>query len=143
MIKDASKLVDVSIHIDAPQETVFKYLVDPELQKRWQPIDFFDPRIGGRYQFSKGEWISTGEIIELNPPTSLAYTWDWKNAPLGARTVVKFELSKDGNGTLVRLTHVGIPDEERVKNHAEGWAYYAKRLKIVAEGGDAGPDEMK
>ena len=141
MIKDASKnLVDVKIHIDAPQETVFKYLVDPDLIKRWQPVDILDARIGGKFQMSRGEWIAVGDIVELDPPKVIAYTWDWKNAPLGVPTIVKFELSKDGDGTLVRLTHIGIPDAERAKNHEEGWTYYAKRLKIAAEGGDPGPD---
>jgi uncharacterized protein YndB with AHSA1/START domain len=143
MIKDASKnLIDVKIHIDVPQETVFKYLVEPELMKRWQPIEFFDARLGGKFKFAKGEWIAVGDIVELDPPKVVAYTWDWENAPIGARTIVKFELSKDGNGTLVRLTHIGMPDAERAKNHGEGWTYYANRLKIVAEGGDPGPDNM-
>lgn len=143
MIKNASEfMVDKTIRIEAPQAAVFQLLSDPTQIERWQPIDFIEPRIGGKYQFTKGEWIAVGEIVELDPPNTIAYTWDWKNEPIGARTVVKWELKKDGSGTLVRLTHTGFVDAERATNHNEGWTHYIGRLKTVAEGGDPGPDTM-
>lgn len=145
MIKNAQDqfLVEKTIHIDAPQEAVFKLLSDPEQIKRWQPMTEYDPRLGGALRFEKGEWIAVGEIVEFDPPRVVAYTWDWQNAPLGARTIVKFALTKDGKGTLVQLTHSGLLDAERAEAHGEGWAHYLKRLKITAEGGDPGPDTME
>jgi len=142
MIKNAAEqfVIDKSIHIDAPQEAVFALLTDKAQTARWQPMDFFEPRLGGKYQFTKGEWIAFGDIVEYDPPRVVAYTWDWKNAPIGVRTVVKYELKKDGNGTLVRLTHTGFVDAERADGHAKGWEYYLGRLKTAAEGGDPGPD---
>ena len=43
--------VDVEIHIDAPPEAVYEFLVDAEKVLRWmgQEIDI-DPRPGGRFQ---------------------------------------------------------------------------------------------
>lgn len=144
MIKNASEQfsVDKSIRIEAPQETVFKLLSDKDQIKRWQPMDSFDPRIGGKYTFTKGEWIAVGEIVEFDPPRVVAFTWDWQNKPIGSRTVVKFELKKDGTGTLVRLTHTGFIDAEWADDHSKGWSHYLDRLKTAAEGGDPGPDTM-
>jgi uncharacterized protein YndB with AHSA1/START domain len=144
MIKNASEqfVVDQTIRIEAPQEAVFKLLSDKTQLARWQPIDFFEPRVGGKYKFIKGEWIAVGEIVEFDPPRVVAYTWDWENKPIGVRTVVKFELKRDGTGTLVRLTHTGFVDAEWADDHSKGWGYYLGRLKTVAEGGDPGPDTM-
>jgi uncharacterized protein YndB with AHSA1/START domain len=142
MIKNAGAqfVIDKSIHIDAPQDAVFALLTDKAQIVRWQPMDFIEPRLGGKYQFTKGEWVAFGEIVEYDPPRVVAYTWDWKNAPIGVRTVVKYELTKDGSGTLVRLTHTGFVDAERSEGHAKGWEHYLGRLKTAAEGGDPGPD---
>lgn len=144
MVKNAQDqfIVDKTIRIDAPQTTVFKLLTDPQQMKRWQPVTDFEARIGGKHRFAKDEWIAVGEVVEYDPPRSVAYTWDWENAPIGARTVLKFELTKDGDGTLVRLTHTGFPNAESAKNHHEGWVHYLGRLKTVALGGDPGPDTM-
>jgi len=133
-------VVDQTVRVEAPQEAVFELVSDPKQMKRWQPIHFFEARLGGKYKFAKGEWSAVGEIVEFDPPRSVAYTWDWENKPIGARTVVKIELTKDGTGTLVRLTHTGFVDAEWAQDHGKGWGYYLGRLKTVAEGGDPGPD---
>jgi uncharacterized protein YndB with AHSA1/START domain len=145
MIKNASEqfVVDQTIRIEAPQEAVFELLTDKAQMARWQPIDFFEPRVGGKYKFAKGEWIASGEVVEFDPPRVVAYTWDWENKPIGSRTVLKFELKKDGAGTIVHLTHTGFVDAEWASDHGKGWGYYLGRLKTVAEGGDPGPDSQK
>jgi uncharacterized protein YndB with AHSA1/START domain len=144
MIKDATGTfkVDQTIIINAPRDLVFKLITDPVESKRWAATTMFEGRLGGRYQMVKGEWIAEGEIIEWDPPRAVSYTWDWKNAPIGTRTVVRFALTEEGKTTLVRLTHTGFPDEERASGHSDGWTYYSNRLKVVAEGGDPGPDTM-
>ena len=144
MVKNAQEqfVVDKTVRIEAPQEAIFRLLTEPDQLNRWMPMVEFNASIGGTYRFVKGEWIAIGQVIELDPPRSIAYTWDWENAPLGARSVLKFELTKDGDGTLVRLTHTGFPNAERAKGHHEGWVYYLGRLKTLATGGDPGPDTM-
>ena len=53
-------------------------------------------------------------------------------------TTVEFELVPDGDGTLVRLTHRGIPAED-VPIHRAGWDVFVPRLALAAEGGAPGP----
>jgi uncharacterized protein YndB with AHSA1/START domain len=89
-----------------------------------------------------GDHVAFGEIIALDPPRRVAYTWDWRNNPIGARTEVTFDVEPDGDASLVRLTHVGLPTAEHAESHSHGWAHYEERLRIVAEGGDPGEDTM-
>jgi uncharacterized protein (TIGR03086 family) len=44
-------------------------------------------------------------------------------------------------GSRVTLTHEGLPDQQQVDGHAEGWDHYLERLERLAVKGDAGRDE--
>jgi hypothetical protein len=46
----------------------------------------------------------------------------------------------DGDGTVVRLVHTGLPSRESAEAHGHGWDDYMPRLAIAAAGGDAGED---
>ncbi len=84
-----------------------------------------------------------GEFVELVPDRRVVFTWGWVDhpgVPPGSSTVT-IELIPDDGGTLVRLTHDGLPDEE-VPLHVAGWEHYLPRLAMLAEGGDPGPDRL-
>ena len=53
---------------------------------------------------------------------------------------MEIDLIPQGGGTLVRLTHSGLPTQESRDMHLEGWAHYVERLGVAAAGGDPGPD---
>lgn len=127
------------LRIAAPRERVFALLTDLELLRRWMPMETFGGAVGESYTYAVGEWVATGRILELTPPSRLVYTWDWENEPMGVETVVTFELESDGDDTIVRLRHHGLPVEELVDSHARGWDHVLPRLAIVAVGGDPGP----
>ena len=131
-----------TIRIEAPRERVFALLTEVAQVPRWFPITVFEPHLGGRVEVVRDGWHAEGEVIEFEPPRVVAYTWDWRNQPLGSRTEVRWELEEDGGGTLVRLSHIGFPEQAQRESHSGGWTYYGQRLKIVAEGGQPGPDRM-
>jgi uncharacterized protein YndB with AHSA1/START domain len=134
--------------IAARPETVWEYLVDPEKQMRWMGIAVeLDPRPGGvmRCEVIPGN-VALGEVVEIDPPRRLVYTWGWEQAsgpgsivPPGSSTVV-FELEPDGDGTLLRFTHRDLPSAESVESHAHGWEHYLPRLREAGAGGDPGRD---
>lgn len=136
----AALAVEQTIRIEAPREQVFALLTDVAEMPRWMPVVAFEPHLGGRFEMVKDDWEAEGEVIEFDPPRAVAFTWDWRNQPLGARTEVRFELEEDGAATVVRLTHAGFPEQAQQKSHSEGWAHYIGRLKKIAEGDDPGPD---
>ncbi|WP_329404757.1 SRPBCC domain-containing protein [Streptomyces melanogenes] len=49
-------------------------------------------------------------------------------------------LEPDGEDTLLRLVHTGLPSPEACAGHSEGWHHYLDRLAVRARGGDPGPD---
>ena len=57
--------------------------------------------------------------------------------PGSSRVEVSFD--PDGDGTLVRLRHLDLPEEAR-EIHGQGWDLYLGRLAILVAGGDPGPD---
>jgi hypothetical protein len=56
--------------------------------------------------------------------------------------VVEIDLTPQGAGTLLRLTHRDLPPGE-VPAHQAGWSHYLERLAVRAGGGDPGPDLLR
>jgi len=113
--------------------------------KRWKGQDvILEPSPGGRFRARLNDRaIARGEFVEVDPPHRVVFTWGWEGEghPVqpGSSTV-EVTLTPDGDGTLVRLVHSGLPSDEERKNHASGWDHYLSRLVAAAEGGDPGPD---
>ena len=67
---------------------------------------------------------------------------DWAVWAPGS-SLVEIDLIEQPDGTLLRLTHSGLPSAEQCAGHAEGWAHYLARLAQVAAGRDPGPDPQR
>jgi len=137
--------VEVSIRIEARPETVFRYFVEPERMCAWMGISAeVDPRPGGRYRVDvNGTGFAVGEFVEIVPDERVVWTWGWEGntgLPPGSSTV-EITLVPDGDATVVRLRHSGLPDADAEKKHRHGWEHYSDRLSAAAAGGDPGPDE--
>jgi uncharacterized protein YndB with AHSA1/START domain len=140
--------VSREIEIAATPETVWEFLVDPDKALRWWGrAARIDAWPGGklRIEVSSGS-IASGEVLEVDPPRRLVYTWGWELGgggpellPPGSSTV-EIELVPSDRGTTLRLLHRGLPGEESAARHAEGWDHYLGRLAVAAPGGDPGPD---
>ena len=132
------------IHIKAGPEVVFDYLVDPAMHGEWGGTEaVLDPRPGGIYQvLMGGTHQSAGEFLEVVPNERVVFSFGWAEPghpiPPGS-TRVEIRLVPDELGTLVRLTHSGLP-EDAVSDHTGGWDHYLGRLEVTATGGDPGPD---
>jgi uncharacterized protein YndB with AHSA1/START domain len=129
--------------IDASPETVWDFLTDPDKIKRWKGVLVsFDATPGAAYRIEViPTHIASGEVVELDPPRRLVYTWGWDSGPVppGSTTVV-YELVPEGTGTRLRFTHRDLPNQEAADSHAHGWDHYLERLAVVAAGGDPGAD---
>lgn len=132
------------LRIAARPETIFEFFVDPQKIVRWKGrLASLDPRPGGGFLVDfNGDDIAAGEYVEIDPPNRVVFTWGWKAPghpiPPGTSTV-EVTFTADGDGTLVRFVHSGLP-QPAVEEHASGWDHFLPRLQVVAEGGDPGPD---
>jgi uncharacterized protein YndB with AHSA1/START domain len=145
--------VVTEIFIAAPRERVFKALIDREQALKWGDGPRFtmtewemDARVGGKWSFvskdrsnkeSMNGMAHHGEILKLEPPRLLEYTWyaSWHSNQL-QETVVRWDLSSVPGGTQVKVTHSGLAQmpAER-KGYAGGWPGLLAAIKEFAESG--------
>jgi uncharacterized protein YndB with AHSA1/START domain len=132
------------IFIDATPEEIFPYLTQSEKYVLWMGLAAeIDARPGGIFKVDPNTRdIIFGEFLEVTPSERIVFTWGWKEpdhpVPAGS-TRVEIDLKPLDGGTLLRLTHHGLPEVMRDR-HEFGWSHYLGRLKIVTAGGDPGPD---
>jgi len=132
------------IMIDATPETIWPFLVDPGKHVEWIGTEAdIDPKPGGVYRVNvQGLHQSAGEYVEVVPQQKVVFTFGWEeegNPIKPGSTTVEISLHPEGDKTLVRLVHRGLP-EDAVSDHTGGWDHYLGRLAVAATGGDAGPD---
>jgi uncharacterized protein YndB with AHSA1/START domain len=137
--------IRVERRIEAPPSAVFRYLTESALWARWQgrTVDL-EPRAGGRFVVTMAEdQVVEGTFVEVEPDARVVVTWGWRQHPRmpPGTTRVEFELIPDGQGTILRLTHSGLPAED-IPIHREGWAVFLPRLEAAATGRDPGPNPI-
>ena len=123
-----------SVRIAAPPEVIFPYLTDPELIVSWigQRADLA-PAPGGVFAVDFERSLVRGTYLVVEPPHRAVFTWGVIGddaLPPGASTV-EITLTPDGDATIVRLTHRGLPAAKRAP-HAQGWAECLDRLLVSA-----------
>jgi uncharacterized protein YndB with AHSA1/START domain len=133
----------VKRRIAAPPSIVYSYLTESDRWARWQgDRATIEPKRGGVFALSMANGMKArGQFIELVPDQRVVFTWGWIDHPQvpPGSTRVEIDLIADGAGTLLTLTHRGLPTEE-VAAHTAGWNHYLPRLDLVASGGDPEPD---
>ena len=92
-----------------PIDRVWEAITDPDAISDWLMPTDFAPRLGHKFQFrTKPEpgfdGIVNCEVIALEPPRRLAYTWKGG----GIDTVVTFTLQSVPQGTKLVLEHKGF-----------------------------------
>lgn len=141
-----SLTVQREIQIAAPRATVFAFLTDPEKIVNWMGSEvaseahpgglYLIKRVGGRSNTARGAFK------EVVPIHRLAYSFGWEGSeevPPGSSLIEIDLLERDG-GTLLRMTHSGLPNAAQCASHNTGWKHYLDRLAMVAAGQDPGVD---
>jgi uncharacterized protein YndB with AHSA1/START domain len=135
---------EISVVLPVSPDDAFALLTDPERLRRWKTVSArVDLRAGGTYRWTivPGHAVR-GTYLEVEKGRRLVFGWGWEGSrdlgPDASTVTVTFEPT-DG-GTLVRLVHTGLTDEQAAA-HLEGWRHFFDRLSVASADGDAGPDE--
>jgi uncharacterized protein YndB with AHSA1/START domain len=120
-----------------PIEKVWAALTVPERIGDWLAPVTIEPalRIGARFNldFADGKRRTPGEILALEPPRLIAWTWPAAEGEAGpAPGVVRFELAPEGDGC--RLTLTGSGPGRPHPNELAGWHTHLEGLEGAAEG---------
>lgn len=119
----------------APVDTVWQYLVDPELRARWFMGGAIDPRAGGDIEmiFDHGRLSDTEvpmpdrfagavgkrwteRIIAVDPPHRIVF--EWQGGKAGTVTIT---LTGEGDRTRLVLDHDGLRGPNDARNYGGGW----------------------
>ena len=127
--------IHAEVEIAAPPEKVFRALTDPEQLRLWwgsqaqyKTADWeMDLRPGGRWRcFARNQNTGVesevaGEVLEIDPPRTFAFTWNpsWAKMPA---TVVRYNLVPIPSGTRVSVVHTGFGDHKKEQQEHTHWA---------------------
>ena len=118
-LTDSSKLARwvVNIHNGQPMENNFKPVVGHHFQFRTQP-------------FNGWNGIIEGEVLIVEPPTRLSYTW----ASGGEKHTVTWTLKDLGDGRVnLHLEQTGFSQVHGLEGARYGWGKSCGELKKVLE----------
>ena len=119
--------------LNAPPAKVYAAWTEPAKIARWfgpQGAEVLraeaDVRVGGRYRVifrvpDGEEHDVSGVYREVVPNQKLVFTWAWISTP-ERESLVTVALKRDGDGTLLTLTHEQFFDEPARDRHRSGWS---------------------
>lgn len=120
-----------------PIASVWAALTDPEQRDRWLGSTMIEPRLGGRIEtVAEGPSVPpqirtvSGRILAWDPPRLLEH--EWHQSIIG-ETVVRYELEADGDGTLLRFSHIGL-SLRNAEGFLPGTHAYLDRLEALLGG---------
>jgi uncharacterized protein YndB with AHSA1/START domain len=121
---DGRPALRVERRLAHPPERVWRAISEPSELERWFVAAVEWTPAEGEEIEAAGDRV---RVTRVEPPRELA--WEW------AAERYRFELSPDGDGTLLVFTHVFTPEFGPAWQHAAGWDVYFGRLEVHLDGG--------
>ena len=104
--------VKISVKVNAPVHKVWNALTNKEQMKNWYfDIPDFELKEGNAFNFyepgEERKFHHHCEIAEVVPQEKLKHSWTYPDISK-EKTLVKWELKPESEGTVVTLTHKGL-----------------------------------
>ena len=133
-----------AIYIRAPQETVWRALMDPRFTRRfWQEtVQESDWKVGSDWllRIPDGRIGGAGKVLEFDPPRRLSVSWRNEFIPGLADegySRCTFELETQGDAVRLALTHeIDVEDSKFIAGVSGGWPVILSSLKSLLETGE-------
>jgi uncharacterized protein YndB with AHSA1/START domain len=119
VIDDEQAVITFVRHLPYPVEAVWSAIADPDQRAAWFGETTVEGCVGGAIEMVPLETPvpveqkrMTGRILVWDPPHVLEH--EWKQA-IVEDGVVRYELARDGDGTVLRFSHrgLGLPNAKR------------------------------
>lgn len=134
-------MIEMDRLLPAPPETVFRAITEPSLLARWMgpegstcTVDELELALGGRLRLTvtlpNGPSFGLyGFYEDIEPARRLVHSWAMAGEDV--ESTVIWELEPVGQGTRLRLTHLGLVLPEDVEQNDAGWRHLLDRLEQV------------
>lgn len=155
-------VIELEERIHAPIDRVWRFIGTEAGMGMWQGAHTFEPVVGGKALFYLDDQVGriapeharyemTGEVLEIDPPRRLVYTWrqnDLKEVcAWSAPTTIEIDLEEAGPAeTLVRVRHSGFEKLGEIgarfrDGYEQGWKSHDSLpdLKARIEAGEPAP----
>jgi uncharacterized protein YndB with AHSA1/START domain len=112
--------------IPAPPSEVYDAWLNPKVPGNpWNMGDklLLNPKVDGFFYWHVNDTAHYGRFTVADRPQQLQHTW-MSRYTHGEETTVTVTFQKKDGGTLMRLTHSGLPDTEEGRGHEEGWKHF-------------------
>lgn len=130
------------VHLSASPEKVWRAITEPEMVNRYHfaPLSKIELKKGGSVVYGTQEEVMiSGTIMDFEENVRLIHTFRFgpQNHPATDQdpdTLVSYRISKDGEKTLLSLTHSGFSADNQTRaNIIEGWPHLLAQLKATLE----------
>jgi uncharacterized protein YndB with AHSA1/START domain len=124
--------VELQAEVDGRRDELFELVASADGLKRWLDDADVIAKVEGTVRLRLLSAWAVGHILAIDPPQHISWTWDWEAEPLGATTVVAFDLIDHGKRTHLTLRHVGFRSRAQLELHDALWRYWFGRLVEAA-----------
>ena len=121
---------------DYPRSYIWNLLTEPARVTQWLGTLTPGWELGKEYALDMGGDLSTGTVLQLNPPTSLQVTWD---DSMGLESLLEWRVLDCAGGALLQL-RVRSETADFLTEGGAGWQLILDTLDHVAAGRTPGPD---
>ncbi len=104
--------IEFERHVKHPRELVWKAITDQEQLSKWY---LSRVEVNGGLGGSINLWFANthvyGKIKKWDPPRVFEHEWNIDpsdNLPDGERTIIRWELIEESEGTMIRLSHINL-----------------------------------
>ena len=137
LVDGDSAVLNFERRLPFPIDAVWSAITDPAEREQWFGETSLEPREGGLIDMvATGPPLPperkrmTGRILVWDPPNVLEHEW---KQPIVEDGVVRYELTADGDGTLLRFTHRGL-GARNASGFRGGTHAYLDRLEAYLAG---------
>lgn len=123
--------VELQLEVDAPRAAVFALFATADGLRRWIDAAELEPRVGGGLRVRMRDAQASGQVLALDVPQHISFTWEWLGQRAAAPSVVAFDAIDHGARTHVTLRHVGLSSREDVQLHEEMWRFWLDRFEAA------------
>ena len=134
IMMNKKKSIEQEIKIKGTPHEIYEVFMDTKKHsKLTESKAKVSRKIGGSFSIFEG--ALSGKNVELIQDKKIVQTWrgDGENWPKGYYSTITLIFEPDDKGTLIKFTHVDIP-EASYESVKEGWeTYYWEPLKEMLE----------